>query len=333
MYSPYPLAIQTTYQDLLDRHRRRPPVSIEGSLIVETRRGQKYWTAKRRIGDRIRETHIGPDNADIRKKIERAKAEQEKFEAWKAETSSLVAQLRAAGANTLDIKTGKVIAALSRVGFFAGGGLLAGTHAFALYEMELGVKFQGVVMRTEDVDLLADRSVKIVADKESSMSTMLGDVGFKPVASLTDAFPSRWSFENGTPVDVLTPLQRGKEAVVPLKGLGIHAQALPFIEFLMVRPIEAVGLYREGMLVRVPAPERYAIHKLIVASERKGSFRSKSEKDLQQAATLIAVLSEQRPFELKDAYTKALERGPKWKKAIKQSLEKRPAIAERLSNS
>lgn len=331
MQSPYPLAIQTAYQDLLDRHQRRPKVSIEGSLIREARAGQHYWIAKRRIGDRIHEAHIGPDSDDVRKRIEEAKAEQATLEAWRNGVSSLVAQLRGAGANTLDMKTGAVIAALARVGFFSAGGILAGTHAFALYEMELGVKFPGPVPRTEDVDLMADRSVKIVTDQSGSMSALLSDLGLQPVASIDEPHPYRWASKNGTPIDILTPRRRGAKSVVQLKGLGMYAQTLPFLEFSIQNPIEAVGLYREGMLVRIPAPERYAVHKLIVAQERKGTFLAKSAKDLDQAALLVATLSEQRPFELKSAYEDALRRGPKWKKALKQSLERRPDIADQLA--
>jgi hypothetical protein len=53
-------------------------------------------------------------------------------------------------------------------------------------------------------------------------------------------------------------------------------------------------------LVRVPVPERYAIHKLIV-SQLRTKTSSKPEKDLHQAATLIEALSERFPGALEDA--------------------------------
>ncbi|OYX47647.1 MAG: hypothetical protein B7Y90_12645 [Alphaproteobacteria bacterium 32-64-14] len=331
MYTALPLAIQTAYQDLLDRHRRKPTVSIEGSLIQTERAGQKYWVARHRNGGRVREAHIGPDNPEVVRRIHKAQAEQKLLEAWRSDTASLVAQLRAARANTLDMQTGKIIAALARVGFFRAGGVLAGTHAFALYELELGVRFNGVIARTEDVDLLAASSINVVADGVRGLPALLEDLNLKPIVSVGDAHPHRWASGDGTPIDILTPLKRGGHSIVELKGLGLHAQALPYLQFAIAETIEAVGLYREGILVRVPAPQRYAVHKLIVASERTGSFRAKSAKDLEQSEALISVMAEQRPFELRSAYNEAIGYGPKWRKAIARSLERAPRIVEALS--
>lgn len=332
MADPIPLALQTAYQDLLDRHRRRPAVSIEGSLILKEKSGRKYWIARRRLGGGTVDTQLGPDNSEMLARVEAAKAEQETLAAWNNETSALVAQLRAARANTLDMQTGKIISALARIGYFAGGGVLAGTHAYALYEMELGVRFGGPAPRTEDIDVMADRTVRLAAENETKASTSFDGIGLKPVASLNDPHPYRWQSDDGTPIDILTPMRRGRKPVVELEGLGLHAQALPFLEFALEDPIDAVALYREGVLVRIPAPERYAVHKLIVAAERAGSFRAKSAKDLEQAETLINALAEQRPFELKTAYEDASGRGRKWQSAIKRSLKTRPAIAETLAN-
>jgi len=46
--------------------------------------------------------------------------------------------------------------------------------------------------------------------------------------------------------------------------------------------------------VRVPAPERLAVHKLIV-SQLRSTASIKPEKDLRQAATLIEALAERFP--------------------------------------
>ncbi|MBL3684602.1 hypothetical protein F2981_18295 (plasmid) [Sinorhizobium meliloti] len=49
---------------------------------------------------------------------------------------------------------------------------------------------------------------------------------------------------------------------------GAAAQPLRFLDYLIYHPIRAVLLHGAGVLVNVPAPQRYAIHKLIVASRR-----------------------------------------------------------------
>jgi hypothetical protein len=69
----------------------------------------------------------------------------------------------------------------------------------------------------------------------------------------------------------------------------------------------------------VPAPARYAIHKLIV-SRRRSAGLAKSDKDLQQADALLAVLGQKRPEELRLAWIEAYGRGPSWRQLLNQGL-------------
>ncbi len=88
-----------------------------------------------------------------------------------------------------------------------------------------------------------------------------------------------------------------------MPALGVSAQSLHHLNFLIAEPIPAVALYRGGILVQIPRPERYAIHKLIVADRRKrGPDAIKAMKDRAQAEFLIEVMAEQRPDELAEAY-------------------------------
>jgi len=81
-------------------------------------------------------------------------------------------------------------------------------------------------------------------------------------------------------------------------------------------------------LVQVPRPERFAIHKLIVADRRKGGpDQGKSRKDRGQAAFLISVLAADRPDDLAEAYADALSRGPRWRDRIASSLVLMPEAA------
>jgi hypothetical protein len=73
--------------------------------------------------------------------------------------------------------------------------------------------------------------------------------------------------------------------------------------------------------VRVPPPIRYAVHKLLVAQERKPSS-PKRAKDLKQAQDLIDVLLETDAAAFEDALQDARTRGPKWRKNIDASLRK-----------
>jgi hypothetical protein len=88
--------------------------------------------------------------------------------------------------------------------------------------------------------------------------------------------------------------------------------------------MDAVVLYREGTPVRIPARERFAGPKLIVATARRGTHMAKSEKDLAQATWLIAAPCESRSFQLAAALDAARDRGPKRRRALDQTLNRRP---------
>ena len=99
----------------------------------------------------------------------------------------------------------------------------------------------------------------------------------------------------------------------------------------VLSPIWAVSLYRSGVLVQVPRPERFAMHKLIVAERcRAGPDSLKAAKDRAQADFLIAALAELRPDELRLAHDEAVARGPGWRDRIEASPDRLPAARERL---
>ena len=103
----------------------------------------------------------------------------------------------------------------------------------------------------------------------------------------------------------------------------MNAQGLNYLNFLIAEPIHAAAIYRSGILVQVPRPERYAIHKLIIADRRRdGEGSLKSAKYREQAAVLIEVMAEDRPDELARAYATALEVGPRWREHIGNSLKR-----------
>lgn len=331
MVDAIPLSLQATYRDLLDRHARRPSPEVEGSVLKVENKDNPYWVVRHRIGNSVTERRIGPDaDPAAQERAERLRRENQVLQAWARDAAGLVAQLRAARMPTPTTGTGKLINALSRAGLFRSGGILAGTHAFGLYALELGVRLRDTLVLTEDVDIAAARSIRVIMDDGANLTTSLAGIGLRPIAGPGQPHPVRWETTDGVALDALTPRRRGSEAVVPLEGLGIWAQALAYLEFSLVEPVDAVVLYREGIHVRIPAPERYAIHKLITASVRTGTHRAKVEKDLEQAESLIEVLTEARPYELAGALDDARSRGRKWREALDASLARRPEVAGML---
>ncbi|HSF96422.1 MAG TPA: GSU2403 family nucleotidyltransferase fold protein [Thermohalobaculum sp.] len=219
--------------------------------------------------------------------------------------------------------------AMARAGVFRLGGTLVGTHAFRLYAAELGELYPGLSAATDDIDIAQFAKLAIEDKADPSMAETLAALSLSPVPTVDPKNrATRWQMPGGgAVVEFLTPRMTERQAIVKLAPLGLWAQGLPFLNFLIAEPIPAVALYREGVLVQVPRPERYAIHKLIVAQRRSGPHRGKSRKDLDQAAALIRSLAGQRPYELLDAYTVATASGPAGKAAISRSLAQRPDCA------
>lgn len=339
MARSFPLSVHTTYQDLLQAHLVQAVSDIPGMpFLRDMGEKGKYWYARQRIGDRTLQKYIGPDTQEIRERTGKGKAARDGRKAFELRCESLVAQLRAAGVPTLDRNSGKVLYAMQKAGVFRLGGTLIGTHAFRLYSAELGVRFDNTLAVTEDIDIAASENLKLAIEDEAdpALPETFKDLNLQPAAGLDRRHrPTRWVMDGGggTEVEFLVPRMRENSEILKLEPLGVYARTLPFLNFLIAEPIAAVALYRSGLLVQVPRPERYAVHKLIVAARRHTSTALKAKKDIAQAEILFEVLLEDRPVELAEALQAAKETGPKWRQAIETTLKrstKLTAFAEAL---
>ncbi len=115
-----------------------------------------------------------------------------------------------------------------------------------------------------------------------------------------------------------------------LPALRAWAQPLRFLDYLIHEPVAAAVLYRGGVLVNVPQPARFAIHKLIVATRRNAGAAAKAGKDIAQAAALIRILAADRPDEMQAADAEARSRGAKWQAALDAGIRRLPSDAKRL---
>jgi len=211
--------------------------------------------------------------------------------------------LRAEGYLTADVGTGQVISAMARAGVFRLGGTLVGTQAFRCYEGELGVRigFDQAAM-TDDVDIASFERLSLALEDrvDTPLAEVFAQLKFDAVPSLDKGRVWKWrQTDRQTLVEFLTPSFEDDEGLRELPALGVSAQSLHFLNYLIAEPIQVPLLYRAGVLVQVPRPERFAIHKLIVADRRRGGpDELKSRKDRAQAAFLIEVLAEDRPEDL-----------------------------------
>lgn len=323
---------QVAYQDLLRLHLEETAAALIGSVEARPRNGRIYLYDKFRIGSEMKSRYLGEDTPELRKRLHDTLHLKAVARERQSHMSRLSRVLRAEGLAGIDRETGSLLAAFAKAGVFRLGGTLIGTAAYSLYQGELGVQFDSEELaQTGDIDFTSFErlSVALGDEVEEHPSEILQKMKFDPVMTLNNKQVWKWRQHSGVAmVEFLTPAF-GEETIKALPSLGVHAQALNYLSYLIAEPIHAVAIYRSGVLVQIPRPERFAIHKLIVADRRKGGpDKSKAIKDRGQAAFLIEILAQDRPDDLGEAYENALSRGPRWRERIAASLSLMPRSAE-----
>lgn len=319
---------QVVYQDLLRMHLDEAASEVVGSIEERHRNGRTYLYDRFRIGTEMKSRYLGEASADLRRRLARASELKADAHDRQKRMSRLARVLRAEGLIGTDRETGSLLSAFSRAGVFRLGGTLIGTAAYALYQGELGIRFDSdEIAKTGDIDFASFERLSVaLGDRvEQEPSDILRSMKFEAVPGVFDRQIWKWRQSGGEAmVEFLTPAF-GNEGIKPLPALGVSAQALNYLNFLIAEPMHALAIYRSGVLVQIPRPERFAIHKLIVASRRQGGpDEAKARKDRAQAEFLIRVLVEDRPDDLSEAYELALSQGPKWRERIASSLDRMP---------
>jgi len=148
-------------------------------------------------------------------------------------------------------------------------------------------------------------------------------MGFLPVPPLDPRAPSTSYFIRGHElrVDLLTPLlgRESKPQFVP--ALGAPASPVRHLDFVLVDPVVALAIGpRDLAVIQVPAPARFALHKLMVSTLRPAVFATKADKDRQQAMQLLHALVDNAPDDIAAAWTDLQGRGPGWTKKIERAL-------------
>jgi hypothetical protein len=242
------------------------------------------------------------------------------------ERRSLVVSLRDIGLPTPPTFVGDVVEALWKAGIFRLRGVLIGTLAYQTYAGHLGVRLRSAPIMTGDVDFAQFHAVSVLV--QDSMPPMLEtlrtvDSTFREKPHLKRRATTSYLNKSGFSVEFLTPNRGsddyvGKPAKMPALG-GAFAQPLRYLDFLIRNPVQSVLLHKAGIAVTVPAPERYAVHKLIVPDlrQKNASGIAKSRKDVTQAGLLIEALTlNSRQVDLGFAWIEAWGRGVHWREHL-----------------
>lgn len=329
------LAYRTIFAELVQRSLDasfETEFSTGGNFVRVPVKGRHYWYFEETQPKKFRK-YVGPaDDPDIAKRVEAFRHIKDDLRSRRKLVSTLI---REAGLITPDRFTGDIVEAMGNAGIFRLRGILVGTVAFQTYAGYLGVKLPGASLQTGDADFAQHYSIS--AEVEDSLPPILNilqgiDKTFRAVPHWSD--PARVTqFENAAryKVEFLTPNRgsdeyAGRASPMPALG-GASAQPLRFLDFLIHEPVRTVMLHRSGVPVLVPAPERYAVHKLIVASRRQSDANgvAKREKDAYQARLLIDALKEtRREDDLAEVFAEAWNHGPAWREAIEKGLSLLP---------
>lgn len=310
---PIPLNIQTMYADLI---QSRELGDNPGSVTVRKIKGKEYLYVTVKDGGTRRQRSLG--RADSPDAI--AKAEQFKDSAARARgLRTTVSLLKKAHVPGPSLPLGRVLEAIANAGLFSKGVMLVGTAAYQTYPCLVGAFLPSTALMTNDADILLSSFVSKDEPKDLEAILKRADPTFKAVMSNDDKLPKVFRAANNFQVDILTKFGRNRKSPVLFDDLQCSAEAMKFMEYLADESVDAVALYGTGVLVKVPPPMRYAIHKLLIAQERKAKA-PKRNKDLKQAKDLIDVFLETDSDGFEDELARARKRGPAWKKNIDASL-------------
>jgi hypothetical protein len=332
LYRELPLAAQSAYAELFEMVQiadaARSPAFVTGTIARKTIKGSRYaYLAFKEIDGSKREYYLGPDGPAITA-IEKARGcGAPALDAVARQSAAAIAQ----GCTTTPPLHFRIVKRLADYQFFRAGGILVGTHAFLALGNHLGVAW-GSGTRTLDLDFAhhgpgGNIEVALPADLKIDTHDALQSLkmGFLPALGGSKGLASHYASqrEPGLRIDFLTAKRRVDQPLAA-PNLGISLEPLKFMDYLMEKPGQAILLDREdAVIVNLPDPARYGLHKLLVAAER-GSSHSKYGKDIVQALSLIQWHFDRSPRALKAAWSDLASRGPGWIRRARASLANAP---------
>jgi hypothetical protein len=319
------LAAQTAFAGLDAAARQadlnRSIADLPGGFAKKVVAGRTYWYYQVKNPDgQLRQSYVGPDDAPTQALIER-----HGDPAQKLAQQQLVRMARAAmelGCADIPPKHARVIERLADSGLFSAGGILVGTHAFLAYQNVFGVRWSAGAA-TLDLDFAhAGRNVSLALPENLKLDTNAAidslQMGFIPNQAQTSF---RKADEPDFDLDFLTSRGRTGDKPVTLARLNLTMQPLRFMELSLQDPMRTTLLARSGpIVVNLPRPERYALHKLLVFGERAQAQRTKARKDIAQAAALLDYLLTHDTAQIATMWTDVNNRGPGWRKRLKEGF-------------
>lgn len=344
LYTDLSLSAQTNFAELVEQARAAmlsPSIfDVPGSFNKKSVKGGTYWYWQYRdLAGAKHQVYLGPDDERLAALI------QQRQQGAKPAAARTLAALAGActslGCMTVTHQHFRVINRLAEQGFFRAGGVLVGTHAFLAMSNMLGVKWERG-WRTNDIDVAhPGRNVSLALPPNVQVNvddaiTSL-EMGLLPARSITSGVGATYfDATRELRVDLLTTIGRGVDDVYHHEQLNAKLQPLKFMEFSLENVAQTAILSGENaVLVNLPSPMRYALHKLLVMSMREEAFQAKIEKDAGQVAALAAFGIERAAARLQQAADDIMGRGRGWRSRIGEGLallrQYHPEVAGKLA--
>ena len=288
--------------------------------------GKTYWYSELAVGGEKKEKSLGVDSEELRAQIKERRTLVEQAKDEVKSRQQLVGMLIKGGAASPTGTEARVLEVLEGAGVFLAGGVLVGSHAFSVYGNMLGVKWPTQIMKTQDMDVAGTQRIPVAAKRsDKTISDALQETGmvFFEVPALHPKNPSTANKIRGQEfsVDIITPMFGATSSrPVYLKNLKTFAEPLRFLDYLLEDTIPAVVVAKAGILINVPNPSRFVLHKLVVSVRRLAHEHNKAVKDRMQAQLLLDVLLDERPWEVQLAFQATKNMDNKFSTQLRQGI-------------
>lgn len=344
-YQRLPESQLTLYAELLDQSIQLTASEAvkgvpKGSFISKKIKGNTYWYLQKSQGEKKHQIYLGSESPALLNWIDSSKTSTAILDVERQNLARMSKMLSMGGSTAEPAPVLKALRLLSESRVFQLGGVLIGTLAFRSYANLLGVRFVQSSLQTQDLDIAQDPSIGIALARETSaveLEHLISESGMDlhPVPPL-DPRRASTSFKvrgRDLRIDFLTPM-KGRESHEPvfLPAFRLSAQPLRHLEYLLAQGTQAVVLGSEAILVNLPDPGRFALHKLWLSTRRSVAFQTKAKKDILQAGQLIEVLLDDRPDDLADAFL-ALPNTTARNATLKAAQKLEPDLETRLKET
>lgn len=303
LYTPFDGTMNTLYAEIAERARAEGALlpGTPGTLSLRPRGDsgnywyRRYYNLPSRPAESLicKEADVAAYDA-MHHRIEAARWIQEH-----------VSSLRKLGFQVADKDVARVLVEIHNQQLFAAGLVMVGTLAFMAWLNQLGVR--AVASKTQDLDLARRQPLKLAMPLSLLETLNATEIEFSQVPGLRPTSPTtsaKRPGRDGLRVDLLTHGPRlGESVAVP--ELKWHAQTVPHYDYLLHDPAPA-NMLAGGHCIAIHLPDalRMAWHKLY-SSTRRHADRAKAEKDLWQAAVLLAAQVERDAVDLRASFEEA----------------------------